>query len=106
MRKLKSSAGTFSIAEMSDLAKTIPTPTLLSGQDLDDLKTPGVYYFSGNDMTNLPTGMVNYGVIIVLRAAGTVFRQIVTGYASKVFMRNSSGDDWGEWYKYEGTSLS
>lgn len=106
--KLKSSAGTRNVAEMSDLYSTIMMPMGINEQSLDDLLTPGVYYFNASsNITDLPTGANEYGTVIVLKCSSSVTKQIYTGFSGRLFMRShSASSGWGSWYVLDGTAIS
>lgn len=104
-----SNARVYYFAKGYDGAATVPAPTynqtnITSGtHDLNDYKTPGLYYFSsGTTLSNVPNGAVN-GWLWVLKSAGNQFKQIWVRHGSNpnttkdFYMRFYSGS-WGNWF--------
>lgn len=78
--------------------------TALTDENLNDIKTPGFYSSGGsNTVSNKPTGVDNFGLIVFHTAAGVYYTQILfaTGSASsgKSYRRHCYNGTWGDWYE-------
>lgn len=76
--------------------------------DLNELKTPGIYHFNGANLANLPSDGIINGWVLVLRA-GTedVWKQVIFRYGSAgtthtIYDRLYAGGTWYPWAKYAG----
>ena len=73
------------------------TMTTLTNENLDKVTTPGFYNASGgNSITNKPSGVDNFGMIVVHSASGDYYTQIVYA-ADKSYRRVCSNGTWGNW---------
>ena len=73
------------------------TMTTLTNENLDKVTTPGFYNASGgNSVTNKPSGVDNFGMIVVHSAYGDYYTQIVYA-ADKSYRRVCSNGTWGNW---------
>ena len=73
------------------------TITTLSNENLDKVTTPGFYNAGGgNSVTNKPSGVDNFGMIVVHSASGDYYTQIVYA-ADKSYRRVCSNGTWGNW---------
>ena len=73
------------------------TMTTLTNENLDKVTTPGFYNASGgNSVTNKPSGVDNFGMIVVHSASGDYYTQIVYA-ADKSYRRVCSNGAWGNW---------
>ena len=71
--------------------------TTLTNENLDKVTTPGFYNASGgNSVTNKPSGVDNFGMIVVHSASGDYYTQIVYA-ADKSYRRVCSNGTWGNW---------
>ena len=73
------------------------TMTTLTNENLDKVTTPGFYNASGgNSVTNKPSGVDNFGMIVVHSAFGDYYTQIVYA-ADKSYRRVCSNGAWRNW---------
>ncbi len=73
------------------------TITTLTNENLDKVTTPGFYNAGGgNSVTNKPSGVDNFGMIVVHSASGDYYTQIVYA-ADKSYRRVCSNGTWGNW---------
>ena len=73
------------------------TLTTLTNENLDKVITPGFYNAGGgNSVTNKPSGVDNFGMIVVHSASGDYYTQIVYA-ADKSYRRVCSNGTWGNW---------
>ena len=73
------------------------TMTTLTNENLDKVTTAGFYNASGgNSVTNKPSGVDNFGMIVVHSASGDYYTQIVYA-ADKSYRRVCSNGAWGNW---------
>lgn len=73
------------------------TITTLTNGNLDKITTPGFYNAGGgNSVTNKPSGVDNFGMIVVHSAFGDFYTQIVYG-ADKSYRRVCISGAWGNW---------
>ena len=73
--------------------------------DWNTLNTKARYYFSGGEtMTNAPM-QVPFGELVV-ETVGSVCRvQKFFSFYGKLYIRRWSGNDWNEWYRFDGISI-
>ena len=70
---------------------------LLTSESLNDVKTPGFYNAGGgNIVTNKPSGVDNFGLIVVHIASGDYYVQIIF-YSGKSWRRYCSNGTWADW---------
>lgn len=77
-----------------------PITTTLTNQNLNDIKTPGLYNAGGsNTVTNKPSGFDAFGLIVIKSAEGYVTQFCVGGNNSpnKVSVRKFDSQSWGNW---------
>ena len=77
-----------------------PITTTLTNQNLNDIKTPGLYNAGGsNTVTNKPSGFDAFGLIVIKSAGGYVTQFCVGGNNSpnKVSVRKFDTQSWGNW---------
>ena len=77
-----------------------PITTTLTNQNLNDIKTPGLYNAGGsNTVTNKPSGFDAFGLIVIKSAEGYVTQFCVGGNNSpnKVSVRKFDTQSWGNW---------
>ena len=73
------------------------TITTLTNENLDKVTTPGFYNAGGgNSVTNKPSSVDNFGMIVVHSASGDYYTQIVYA-ADKSYRRACSNGTWGNW---------
>ena len=76
--------------------------TQLTNQNLDDYRTESVlrqyYAADGNTCTNKPSGIDNFGMI-VMKTAGGWWTQILYGSDNELYVRNWNGSSWSAWVK-------
>ena len=74
-----------------------PTANQLTNQDLNDTKTPGFYYAGGgNSVTNNPTGVDAFGLIVMKNASGYI-EQIMVDSNQKIWIRVFDSTTWSAW---------
>lgn len=77
-----------------------PITTTLTNQNLNDIRTPGLYSAGGsNTITNKPSGFDAFGLIVIKSAGGYVTQFCVGGNNSpnKVSVRKFDSQSWGDW---------
>lgn len=73
------------------------TITTLTNGNLDKITTPGFYNAGGgNSVTNKPSGVDNFGMIVVHSASGNYYTQIVY-VDDKSYRRICRNGTWGNW---------
>ena len=73
------------------------TITTLTNENLNKVTTPGFYNADGgNSVTNKPSGVDNFGMIVIHSASGDYYTQIVYA-ADKSYRRVCSNGTWGNW---------
>ena len=73
------------------------TITTLTNGNLDKITTPGFYNAGGgNSVTNKPSGVDNFGMIVVHSASGNYYTQIVY-IDDKSYRRICRNGTWGNW---------
>lgn len=73
------------------------TITTLTNGNLDKVTTPGFYNAGGgNSVTNKPSGVDNFGMIVVHSASGNYYTQIVY-VDDKSYRRVCRNGTWGNW---------
>ena len=76
-----------------------PTTTTLISEDLDDVKTPGLYNAnSGNTTTNKPSGIDAYGLFVYKTAGGYATQELTSGNINslKKYIRQYT-NSWSDW---------
>lgn len=80
--------------------------TQLTNQDLNNVTTPGFYNAGGgNHVTNRPSSVDHFGLIVVHRAAGAYYVQIIFN-DSKSFRRFCVNGTWGDWVEEKITDTT
>lgn len=75
----------------------------LTNQDLNTVTAPGFYNAAGgNTVANKPSGISNFGLIVIHRASGAYYTQIIFDPTSS-YRRFCENGTWGEWKKDELT---
>lgn len=84
-------------AESKYSEENILTPT-----DWNTLNTKARYYFSGGTpMTNSPEE-VPFGLLEVINVGAFCRIQRYFAFNGKLYIRRWSGDNWNEWYRFDG----
>lgn len=77
-----------------------PTATQLTGENLNDITTPGEYFAIGsNAVTNKPSGIDAFSLQVLKSAAGW-YEQIIIGsnlLSGKIYQRRWMGTAWSSW---------
>ena len=76
-----------------------PTTTTLTSEDLDDIKTPGLYNANGGNTTiNKPSGIDAYGLFVYKTAGGYTTQELTSGNINslKKYIRQYT-DSWSDW---------
>lgn len=81
-------------------------PTILTNQNLNDIKTPGVYAAGGgNSVTNKPAGIDAFGLNVYLGAKSVVIQEITAGntlalskYIRQYKYVSENTYEWDNWY--------
>lgn len=70
---------------------------VLTNENLNDVVTPG-FYSSGvsNSVTNKPSNVDHFGLIVIHRASGSYYTQIIYG-DSAAYRRHCANGTWGGW---------
>lgn len=83
--------------------------TQLTNENLDDCRTEAVlrqyYAAGGNTCTSKPSGIDNFGMI-VMKTAGGWWTQILYGSDNELYVRNWSGSSWSAWVKIPSGPLA
>lgn len=76
---------------------------ILTSTDWNTLNTKARYYFSGGTpMTNSPEE-VPFGLLEVTNVGAFCRIQRYFAFNGKLYIRRWSGDNWNEWYRFDGT---
>lgn len=77
-----------------------PTATQLTGENLNDITTPGEYFAAGsNAVTNKPSGVDAFSLQVLKSAAGW-YEQLIIGsnsWSGKIYQRRWMGTAWSSW---------
>ena len=69
----------------------------LTNEDLNNVTLPGLYNAGGsNSVTNKPSGIDHFGLLVIHRASGSYYIQIIYN-DSKSFRRFCVNGTWGNW---------
>ena len=69
----------------------------LTNEDLNNVKLPGLYNAGGsNSVTNKPSGVNHFGLLVIHRASGSYYVQIIYN-DTKSFRRFCTNDTWSSW---------
>lgn len=77
-----------------------PTATQLTGENLNDITTPGEYFAVGsNAVTNKPSGIDAFSLQVLKSAAGWYEQLIISSnlLAGKIYQRRWMGTAWSSW---------
>lgn len=70
---------------------------VLTNENLNDVVTPGFYSSGGsNNVTNKPSNVDHFGLIVIHRASGSYYTQIIYG-DSAAYRRHCANGTWGGW---------
>ena len=70
---------------------------VLTNENLNDVVTPGFYSSGGgNSVTNKPSNVDHFGLIVIHRASGNYYTQIIYG-DSAAYRRHCANGTWGGW---------
>lgn len=70
---------------------------VLTNENLNDVVTPGFYSSGGsNSVTNKPSNVDHFGLIVIHRASGSYYTQIIYG-DSAAYRRHCANGTWGGW---------
>ena len=100
--KYAASAGSASSATTAATANALNV-TELKSQNLDDVKTVGLYYGGGsNAVENKPTGVDAFGLEVKKTAGGYVVQVLTDGniHATKTWIRQFNSSTWSAWGYY------
>lgn len=84
-----------------------PTTTILSNQDLNNIKTPGFYSAGGgNTCTNKPSGIDAFGMLVYKTAGGYITQEVTEGNINpgKKYIRQFNSTEWSD-YSFFYTSV-
>lgn len=83
---------------------SFPANASVSGADLNNYKSSGIWYINGGSPSHTPTG--SYGILIVF-PAGTTIIQIYFPAGSDYFCtRRCVSNTWTNWFKHLGTQIT
>ena len=78
---------------------------ILTSTDWNTLNTKARYYFSGGTpMTNSPEEFP-FGLLEVINVGAYCRIQRYFAFNGKLYIRRWSGDNWNEWYRFDGISI-
>lgn len=70
---------------------------VLTNENLNDVVTPGFYSSGGgNNVTNKPSNVDNFGLIVIHQASGNYYTQIIYG-DSAAYRRHCTNGTWSGW---------
>lgn len=70
---------------------------VLTNENLNDVVTPGFYSSGGsNNVTNKPSNVDNFGLIVIHQASGNYYTQIIYG-DSAAYRRHCANGTWSGW---------
>ena len=87
------------------LAAKAENSTVASNANLNDIKTPGMYYGAGsNSISNKPNNIDAFGLIVTHNASGAYYAQIcLDAQNSKSYIRYCSNGAWSTWSEMKFT---
>lgn len=96
--------GTAAAKNVGDFATT----KTLTNEDLNSIITPGFYNAGGaNTVTNKPSGVNEFGLIVTHNASGSYYTQILYYSAdSSSYRRYCNNDTWGSWIQEKLTDTT
>ena len=72
--------------------------TTLTNENLDSLTVPGFYNAGGgNSITNKPSGVDHFGLMMTHNASGSYYTQLLMGSNGKYYRRTCTNGTWGSW---------
>ena len=88
-----------------------PTTTTLTNEDLNSIKTPGLYNAGGGNTTaNKPSGIDAYGLFVYKTASGYVTQEMSCGNNNAMmrYIRQFTSSSWSAWtqMKYTDTTYT
>lgn len=93
----------------SDDATIFVGTAILSGDDLNDYTTPGIYRATSSGVTatllNMPEIFSSGFTMLVFNMSITTNIQVIFA-GDKIYMRFSNAGGWQTWFKYSGTIIS
>ena len=83
--------------EVNTLLNEKAVNKVLTNEDLNAITTPGFYSAGGgNTVTNKPSDIDNFGLIVIHKASGSYYTQIVF-YDTVSYRRICANGTWGSW---------
>ena len=93
------------IATMDKVESKYSEENVLTSTDWNTLNTKARYYFSGGTpMTNSPE-KVPFGFLEVINVDSYCRIQRYFAFNGKLYIRRWSGDNWNEWYRFDGIAI-
>ena len=78
--------------------------TLKGSENLNDITTPGMYSCGGgNSITNKPSNVDAFGLIVTHNAAGAFYTQILHSNGGVSYRRNCNNGTWASWTEEKHT---
>lgn len=79
--------------------------TALTNENLDDIKTPNLYFGAGgNTVANKPSGVEHFGLFVYKVASGYVAQELT--YGTKVYYRYYNSTSWTTWTERKFTDTT
>lgn len=83
------------------VANPLATPTKLTNQNLNDYTGDGKWgaYFAarGNTVTNKPSGVGHFGLLVIRAADGVTWQMLHNPTANQVWVRSNDSGSWKAW---------
>lgn len=83
------------------VANPLATPTKLTNQNLNDYTGDGKWgaYFAagGNTVTNKPSGVGHFGLLVIRAADGVTWQMLHNPAANQVWVRSNDSGSWKAW---------
>ena len=93
------------IATMDKVESKYSEEYVLTSTDWNTLNTKARYYFSGGTpMTNSPEEFP-FGLLEVINVGSHCRIQRYFAFNGKLYIRRWSGNDWNEWYRFDGIAI-
>lgn len=86
-----------------------PTTTTLINEDLNNIKTPGLYNSGGNNTTtNKPSGIDAYGLFVYKTAGGYITQELTGGNNNPMlrYIRQFNNSTWSAWTQMKFTDTN
>lgn len=77
--------------------------TLKGSENLNDITTPGMYSGGGNSITNKPSNVDAFGLIVTHNANGSFYTQILHSNGGVSYRRNCNNGTWASWTEEKHT---